>query len=70
MLVHKDGVTRIDVVLRNYSLGDAYLHAQHLRDKYGSDCSVSYCIRQRVPEFKFSIRIKDHIPGNAVLLTQ
>jgi len=58
MLVHKDGITMIDVVLRNYSPGNAYFHAQQLRDKYGKSVSMSYCIRNRVPEFKFSIRLR------------
>ncbi|PHM72228.1 hypothetical protein Xekj_00506 [Xenorhabdus sp. KJ12.1] len=58
MLVHKDGITFIDVVLRNYEPGDAFLHAQKLRDKYGRNVLVSYCIKNRVPEFKFKLTLK------------
>lgn len=59
MLVRRDGFTFIDVVMRNYEPGSAFLHAQHLRDKYGKNVSVSYCIRKKVPEFKFRLTLKD-----------
>ncbi|RIU55372.1 hypothetical protein D1615_21445 [Klebsiella pneumoniae] len=59
MLLRKDGFTFVDVVMRNYEPGHAFLHAQHLRDKYGKNVSVSYCIRNRVPEFKFRLTLKE-----------
>ncbi len=62
MLVQRDGVTFVDVVMRNYEPGDAFLHAQQLRDKYGKNVSISYCIRNRVPEFKFRLTLKEKSP--------
>lgn len=59
MLVRKDGLTFVDVVMRNYEPGYAFLHAQQLREKYGKNVSVSYCIRNRVPEFKFRLTLKE-----------
>lgn len=61
MLVQKDGLTYIDIVMRNYSPGDAFFHAQKLRDKYGKDVLISYCIRKSIPEFKFRMTLKEKL---------
>lgn len=59
MLVHRDGFTFVDIVMRNYEPRYAFLHAQQLRGKYGKNVSVSFCIRNRVPEFKFRLTLRD-----------
>lgn len=63
MVIEQNGIKYIDVVLRNYLPGDAYLHAQQLRDKYGKAVNVTYCIRNKIPEFQFRLLLKrrDHV---------
>lgn len=61
MLVQRDGLTYIDIVMRHYSPGDAFFHAQKLRDKYGKNVQISYCIRNSVPEFKFRMTLKEKL---------
>lgn len=59
MLIKTNRLTHINVVLRHYEPGDAYLHAQRLRDRYGHNVFFSYRIKNKVPEFKFSVTLQE-----------
>ncbi len=62
MLTRKDGVTLIDVVMRNYEPGNAFLHAQQLRDRYGRNVKITYSIKNKVPIFNFRLTLRRKEP--------
>ncbi|BBV14504.1 hypothetical protein BML2531_43700 (plasmid) [Providencia rettgeri] len=60
----KDGLRLIDVVMRNYEPGNAFLHAQQLRNRYGRNVKITYSIKNKVPIFNFRLTLvkKEAVP--------